>query len=186
MSPKKARAMDEKNKAWIRAVIESLLYASDKPVELQKLMSAVGTTSKHVIKEIISEISTEYESSNHPFRIKRLDGDRYFLCLAPEYSDIVRRYVKRPLLSTALLKTLSFIAYHQPVSQAALAAARGKEAYKHVRQLIEKGLVEAEKSGRTLLLRTTQLFADYFNLKNNPSEIKKYIDSMLERSPDKS
>ncbi|MEM2910708.1 MAG: SMC-Scp complex subunit ScpB [Nitrososphaerota archaeon] len=178
--------MDEKRKTWIRAVVESLLYASDKPVELHKLMYVVGITSKNAIREIINEISAEYESSNHPFRIKKLEGERYFLCLAPEYSDIVRKHVKRPLLSTALLKTLSFIAYHQPVSQAVLAAARGKEAYKHVRQLIERGLVEAEKSGRTLILRTTQLFADYFNLKNNPHEIKRYMESLLEKSSGKS
>ncbi|MEM1666091.1 MAG: SMC-Scp complex subunit ScpB [Nitrososphaerota archaeon] len=178
--------MDEKRKAWMKAVIESLLYASDKPVELQRLMNAVGTTSKSTIREIINEISTEYENSNHPFRIKKLEGERYFLCLAPEYSEMVRKHVKKPLLSTALLKTLSFIAYHQPVSQAVLAAARGKEAYKHVRQLIEKGLVEAEKSGRTLLLRTTQLFADYFNIKNNPQEIRKYIEGLLEKSSGKS
>lgn len=177
--------MDEKRRAWMKAVIESLLYASDKPVELQKIMSVVGTTSKNVVRELINEISSEYEKSNHPFRIKKLEGERYFLCLAPEYSEIVRKYVKKPLLSTALLKTLSFIAYHQPISQAALAAARGKEAYKHVRQLIEKGLVEAEKSGRTLLLRTTQLFADYFDIKNNPQEIRKYIEGLLQKSSDK-
>lgn len=178
--------MDEKRKAWMKAVIESLLYASDKPVELQRLMDAVGTTSKSIIREIINEISTEYENSNHPFRIKKLEGERYFLYLASEYSEIARKYVKKPLLSAALLKTLSFIAYHQPVSQAVLAAARGKEAYKHVRQLIEKGLVEAEKSGRTLMLRTTQLFADYFNIKNNPQEIRKYIEGLLEKSSGKS
>ncbi len=178
--------MDEKRMAWMKAVIESLLYASDKPVELKRLMDAVGTTSKSIIKEIINEISAEYENSNHPFRIKKLEGDRYFLCLASEYSNIVRKHVKKPLLSMALLKTLSFIAYHQPVSQAVLVAARGKEAYKHVKQLIEKGLVEAEKSGRTLLLKTTQLFADYFNLKNDPREIRKYIEGLLEKSSSKS
>lgn len=171
--------MDDGRRRRLKAIIESVLYASDKPVDIKTLMHAVGTTSKELVRKLIEEISAEYES-NHPFRIKKLEDGRYFMSLEQEYSDMVRRYIKKPLLTLALMKTLSFIAYHQPVSQSAVAAVRGKEAYRHVKQLIERGLVEAEKSGRTLVLRTTQLFADYFNLRNSPSEIRKYIQRLME------
>ena len=59
------------------------------------------------------------------------------------------------------------------------AEARGGATYKHVRILLEKGLIEAEKSGRTLILRTTPLFAELFGVDNDPSVIRRKLKERM-------
>jgi segregation and condensation protein B len=98
------------------------------------------------------------------------------------YVGIVRRYIGKPLLSSGLLRTLSFIAYHQPIARSTVAAVRGNRAYRQVAELIERGLVEAEKKGRTCILRTTKLFADYLGVEDSVSQIRKKLQEALDAS----
>jgi segregation and condensation protein B len=50
---------------------------------------------------------------------------------------------------------------------------RGNSAYDHIRELKERGFVEALPHGRTKILQTTSLFADYFGLESNDPEVVK-------------
>jgi segregation and condensation protein B len=77
------------------------------------------------------------------------------------------------------MKTLSFIAYRQPVTQSYLAKVRGNLTYSHVKQLQEAGLIEEEKLGRTKILRTTPNFADYFNLSQDLQSMKKQLEKLF-------
>ena len=88
--------------------------------------------------------------------------------LKPQYVRHVKRLATRQLLTPGPMKTLSFIAYRQPVTQSYLAKVRGNLAYSHVKQLREIGLISEERLGRTKVLRTTPNFADYFNLSHEP------------------
>lgn len=78
------------------------------------------------------------------------------------------------------MKTLSFIAYKQPVTQSYLAKVRGNLSYSHVRQLQEIGLISEEKLGRTKVLRTTPNFADYFNLSQDLQTMKRQLEQVFE------
>ena len=102
--------------------------------------------------------------------------------LRPEYVGIVRRYIGKPLLSSGLLRTLSFIAYHQPIAKSTVATVRGSRAYRQVAELIDRGLVEAEKKGRTYILRTTKLFADYLGVEDSVPQIRKKLQEALDAS----
>ncbi len=88
---------------------------------------------------------------------------------------MVKRLVNRPLLSSGPLKTLSYIAYRQPVSQKRVIDVRGQHAYGHVKLLKEMGLIAAERSGRSMALRTTDYFADYFGLTQDTALMKKEL-----------
>ena len=76
----------------------------------------------------------------------------------------MKKLVNRPLLSSGPLKTLCYIAYRQPISQKRVIEVRGQHAYGHVKLLKDMGLIAAERSGRSMALRTTDYFADYFGL----------------------
>jgi segregation and condensation protein B len=93
----------------------------------------------------------------------------------------VRRYQRRSLLSPGTLRTLSFIAYHQPIEMSAVAAVRGSRAYVHVRELEELGLVEVERKGRSKVLRTSQLFAMLIGVEGSVAKIKRVISGLVER-----
>ena len=108
-----------------------------------------------------------------------LEDGRYVMQLRPEYVSAVKRLATRQLLTPGPLKTLSFIALKQPVSQAYVVKVRGKLAYGHVKQLKDTGLILDEKSGRTKILRTSETFADYFNLSHDVGAMKRQLQKLF-------
>ncbi|MDD4497912.1 MAG: SMC-Scp complex subunit ScpB, partial [Methanosarcinaceae archaeon] len=106
-------------------------------------------------------------------------GGRYVMQVNPDYSELVQG-VAPGELSAPKLRTLSMIAYHQPLLQTSLVEMRGGGVYEHIRELIERGFVDSRPEGRTRVLFTTPLFADYFGLKqNDPVAIKEKILGLL-------
>jgi segregation and condensation protein B len=122
----------------------------------------------------------EYTRRSTALEILELKDERYVLQLKSDFTPYVRKLVNRPLLSTGPLKTLSYIAYRQPVPQKRVIDVRGNHAYGHVKLLKEMGLVVGERSGRSTLLRTTEYFADYFALSHDAATIKRELKHIFE------
>ena len=81
-------------------------------------------------------------------------------------------------LKPAVLRTLSVIALKEPIRQSALKDMRGSNAYEHVQELLEKGLISRtkDKNGRSYNLKTTPKFAEYFKLKGDTKALAKMLD----------
>jgi segregation and condensation protein B len=92
-----------------------------------------------------------------------LKDERYVLQVKAEFTPLIKKLVNRPLLSSGPLKTLSYIAYRQPITQKRVIQVRGQHAYGHVKMLKDMGLIMTERSGRSLALKTTDYFADYLD-----------------------
>lgn len=122
----------------------------------------------------------EYANRNTSLEILELKDERYVLQLKTEFTPHVKKLVTRPLLSTGPLKTLSYIAYRQPISQKRVVDVRGHHAYGHVKVLKEMGLLATERSGRSTVLRTTEYFADYFGLSHDIATMKKELKNVFE------
>jgi segregation and condensation protein B len=90
-----------------------------------------------------------------------------------DFTPLVKRLVNRPLLSSGPLKTLSYIAYRQPITSKRVIEVRGQHAYGHVKVLKEMGLVATERNGRSIVLKTTDYFADYFGLTQDTASMKR-------------
>jgi segregation and condensation protein B len=156
-----------------REVIEAALFAAGGAIDALTLGKLVGKSKKHVIS-VALDLMNEYDSRETGLEIIDL-GERYVMQVKPKYTDMVRSFAPKEL-SAPMLRTLSMIAYHQPLIQSDLVDMRGNSAYDHIRELKERGLVEAVPHGRTKMLRTTSLFADYFGLdSNDPDLVKKKI-----------
>lgn len=153
-----------------REVIEAALFAAGVALDAATLGKLIGKSKKHVIL-VAQELVNEYSSRETGIEIVDL-GERYVMQVKPKCTDIVRPLAPKEL-SAPMLRTLSMIAYHQPLIQSDLVDMRGNSAYDHIRELKERGLVEAVPHGRTKLLRTTPLFADYFGLESNDPELVK-------------
>ncbi len=164
-----------------KLLVEALLFASNRPVDLRTLMRATGWRSRRELVRLVEELKREYDEQGRAFTVSELPGDRYLMHLRNELLPIVRRYQRRSLLSPGTLRTLSFIAYHQPIEMSAVAAVRGSRAYVHVKELEELGLVEVERKGRSRVLRTTQLFAMLLGVEGSVTKIKRTISSLVER-----
>ena len=99
----------------------------------------------------------------------------YSLQLNPKYNSIAKKFATKPLLSTAVLRTLSYVVYLQPVSSHELVERRGSQAYMHVKSLLEVGFLQTERRGRNRIFRTTDVFADYFGLSHDPEQQRKQV-----------
>ena len=157
------------------ALLEAALYVAGRPLDLNELASVVNSRSKKKVQKLVMRLVHEYFEKNTSLEILELKDERYVLQLKAEFTPLVRRFVNRPLLSSGPLKTLSYIAYRQPISQKRVIEVRGQHAYGHIKLLKEMGLVAAEPSGRSMALKTTDYFADYFGLAHDTSLMKKEL-----------
>jgi segregation and condensation protein B len=121
-----------------------------------------------------------YGKDGSSLEVLELSDGRFVMQLKPHYVRHVKRLATRQLLTPGPMKTLSFIALRQPVTQSYLAKVRGSLTYSHVKQLRETGLIAEEKLGRTKVLRTTPNFADYFNLSHDMSAMKNQLERLFE------
>lgn len=158
-------------------IIEAALFAAGRAVSIEKLTKITGKPKKAVLSAV-QELMKAYSSRRSGIEIIDL-GERYVMQVKPEYSELMREVAPKEL-SAPKLRTLSMIAYHQPLLQSDLIDMRGSGAYDHIKDLIERGFVESVPSGRSRQLSTTSLFADYFGLKrNDPKAIKEKILELL-------
>lgn len=162
------------------ALLEAALYVAGRPLDLRTLGSIIRTRSKRKVQRLVSILMEEYKNRETALEILELDDERFVLQLKGEYSPQVQRLAIRPLLSKGPLKTLSYIAYRQPVLQPQVVDVRGHHAYGHLRQLESMGLISRERVGRTRLLRTTGFFADYFGLSHDLRTMKRQLKRVFE------
>src|SRR2546429_4559871 len=159
---------------------EAALYVSGRPLDFKTIGSVIGARSEEKIRSIARAIAERYAKIDSPIQVLELPDGRFVMQLRPEFVKNVRKLSNRPLLTPGPLRTLSFIALRQPISQSHVVRVRGKLAYQHVKQLKEMDLISYEKLGRSRVLRTTITFADYFNLNHDPLLMKKELKNVLD------
>lgn len=166
----------DKNKFQL---IEGALYVAGKPLDLQTLSSIAKMRSEDKVREIARSVAEQYKHSDTSLEVLELQDGRFVMQLKPQYVTAVKKLATRKLLTPGPLKTLSFIALKQPVTQSYVVKVRGKLTYDHVRQLEDLQLVSESKLGRTKVLRTTQTFADYFNLSQDVRLMKRQLEKLF-------
>ena len=165
---------DEKTRQRL-VLVEAALYVAGRPLDLNEICSVLGSRSKKKCKKLINILMKEYLTRNTALEIIGLKDERYVMQLKAKFTPLVKKLVNRPLLSSGPLKTLSYIAYKQPISQKTVIEVRGQHAYGHIKVLREMRLIAAERSGRSMTLRTTDYFADYFGLTQDTATMKKEL-----------
>ena len=167
-------------------LIEAALYAAGRPLDIDTLSSLINEKSREIVKSLADSLILRYKEVNGGLELIRLHDGRYVMQLRPDLVQGVMRLVTRKLLTRGPLKTLSFIAIKQPVTQAYVVKVRGNLAYAHIKILREKGLISEEKLGRTKILKTTQVFSDYFSLSSDSRTMKQQLQKMFEQQKLKS
>ena len=148
----------------ITSRIEAALYSAGRPLSIEELVRASGTNSKSNTRKIVNELIKKTQSVFTAIEITELADGTFVLQLKPGYTPLIRKFAQRPLIPTSALKTLSYIAYEQPVSSKRLMQIRGSQVYAHLRTLKQMGFIELEQLGRSKTYRTTKKFRSYFGI----------------------
>jgi segregation and condensation protein B len=163
----------------LKDVIESLVFVSLEPLNLEKIKNICTEFSNTEIEQAIQELLESYASNDRGIQIIQAAGG-FLFSTKSEYDQWIRRLLsleQKGKLSHAALETLATVAYHQPVTLAEISALRGVDASHSLKSLLQKKLVKItgrkKSPGRPLIYRTTDKFLTYFglnNIKDLPSE----------------
>jgi len=179
LSPDLEQTQNNERKAHCLSLLEAALFVAGRPLDLNELCQVIGSRSKKKAQKYADTLMQEYNMRNTALEILALKDERYVLQVKGEYTHLIQKLVNRPLLTSGPLKTLSYIAIRQPISQKRVIDVRGQHAYGHIKELKERKLIVAEKSGRTMALKTTDDFADYFGLPHDILEMKKNLKKIF-------
>ncbi|MBN2512931.1 MAG: SMC-Scp complex subunit ScpB, partial [Sedimentisphaerales bacterium] len=156
----------------LESVVEAILFASDEPVSLQKLVEIAEAGSVKTIRKAVKALNKKYRLGRFSFRIEELAGGYQMMtlsCFNPWLSKLIKVRSDNKL-SPAQLETLAIVAYKQPIIRADIEAIRGVATGEVIRNLMYKGLVKivgrAEILGRPMQYGTTKKFLDIFGLAN--------------------
>ncbi|MDP2948207.1 MAG: SMC-Scp complex subunit ScpB [Chloroflexota bacterium] len=151
----------------LKAVIESLLFVAEEPLEIGVLARSLGV-SPQMVAEALDALSDECRQRG--VRLQRT-GSVVQMVTAPEVAPYVERFLgldEDHRLSHAALETLAIIAYKQPITRAAIEAIRGVNCERAIASLKARGLIaevgRAHAQGRPYLFGTTFRFLEYFGL----------------------
>ena len=163
------------------AELEAVLYASGRPLSLATLCEHLRLRTEREVSDLIGKLSEAYERDGSPLEVSEVASGRVVLQLKPDYTRQARRYSMKPLLTAGPLRTLSYVAYNQPVEQKEVAEARGSQAYGHLKTLDQMGLIVREKKGRNTTISTTADFADYLGLSPDRTSMRRQLRSLFRR-----
>jgi segregation and condensation protein B len=171
----------------LKSIIEALVFISVEPLTTDKIKEVLPEIPDSDIDEALGQLIEDYENGPQAIRITPSAGGFVF-STKPDFDPYVRRMLqieRRKKLSGQALETLSAIAYHQPVTQAEIAAIRGVDSSHALHTLLENKLIKIagrkEAPGRPLLYRTTDKFLAYFGLNSiedlpSADELKKLME----------
>lgn len=160
--------------------LEAALYVSGRAMTLEELSNLINK-SQSTTQKLLDDLSYEFSQREGALEVVALPRDRYAMQLKPELTPRVGKLIPGGLLSFSTLQTLVFIALKQPILQSDLVTQRGTQCYDHVKELIEKKFIDTAPEGRSKLLTTTPLFADYFGLDSDRVKLKAQLKFKMKR-----
>ena len=153
----------------MKAIIEAILFASGRVVDVKELM-AIFELAYSDVDSIIQNMKTEFEAQNRGVEIIKVE-EGYQICTKKEYYEYIRDLVdtrSTPTLSPAALEVLAIIAYNPKITRAEIEQIRGVNSDGTMYRLLEYNLIEeagkSDAPGKPTVFRTTKEFLKTFGI----------------------
>ena len=164
------------------ARIEAALYSAGRPLRIEDIIRASGTESRTKTLDILQNIMKKTKTAFKALEVVILPDGSYVMQLKPEYSATVKKYASKPVLPNATLKTLSYIAYQQPISSKQLVEVRGSGVYAHLKELRQLDYITHQNVGRIKIYTTTEKFQKYFGIQGDVEDLKQRLFSKVRKT----
>jgi segregation and condensation protein B len=149
---------DYKNK------VEAILFSSGKKMAVEDIAKLCRTNAETVTQSLRG-LKEDYDTRDSSVLLVE-ESDGWKLTVHEKYSPIVRKIVTDTELSKTMMETLAVIAWKAPVLQSDIIKVRTNKAYDHLDNLETSGFITRQKHGRTKIIRLTERFFNYFDVKN--------------------
>lgn len=151
-------------------VLEALLFASDTPLEAERIREVLDLESVEAARALVEEVRARYQDRG--LQVVEVGGG-FRMLTRPELAPWLVRLARtrsKTRLSRPALETLAIVAYKQPVSRPEIDAVRGVNSEGVLENLLERRLVRIagrkEAPGRPYLFETTREFLVAFGLRD--------------------
>jgi segregation and condensation protein B len=151
------------------SILESLLFASDKPLGLGELKRLLGERDGKKVTAAVQALSERRKGTG--IEVAALSSGWHLRTNPENAAWVSKLLVGRPIrLSRAMLETLAIVAYRQPITRPEVDDIRGVDCGPVLKTLLDRGLVriigKKEEVGRPMLYGTTPEFLRIFNLRD--------------------
>jgi segregation and condensation protein B len=153
-------------------VVEALLFASEAPVEAERIREVLELPSVDEARELVRALGERLDGQGRALQIIEVGGG-YRLVTRPEVAPWLVKLARsrtRSRLSRSSLETLAIIAYRQPVTRADIDAVRGVNSEAVLDNLLDRRMVRIagrkDSPGRPFLYETTRDFLVAFGLRD--------------------
>jgi len=161
-----------------KQLVESILFSASQPVSITQIRETTGLSSQK-IRSLLLKLIEDYENNRDSAMEITRAGNKYVMQLKEEFSDQSRQITPKEM-DEGMLKTLSLIAFHQPVKQSNLRRMAGEKIYKHVDELTTMHLIYTKKHRNTEMITLSKRFPEYFGLEvTKPEEIREFLVKKL-------
>jgi len=151
---------------------EDLLFASDTPVEAERIAEVLDLESAAVAREIVEGLRARLDAEARALQVMEVGGG-FRLVTRPDVAPWLVKLARsrtRSRLSRPALETLAIIGYRQPVSRPEVDAVRGVNSEAVLDNLLERRMIRIagrkESPGRPFLYETTREFLVAFGLRD--------------------
>ena len=153
-------------------VVEALLFASDTPVEADRIAEVLDLESPAAAREVVEALRARLEAEGRALQVMEVGGG-FRLVTRPDVAPWLVKLARsrtRSRLSRPALETLAIIGYRQPVSRPEVDAVRGVNSEAVLDNLLERRMIRIagrkESPGRPFLYETTREFLVAFGLRD--------------------
>lgn len=188
----------------LQSVLESLLFASDKPLSVERIHELLEETASaphkpsgpplykpQQIQSALEQLTQTLEQTGRGIGLLEVAGGWQLRTSSVNAPWVQRLLKQKPVrLSRAQLESLAIVAYRQPITRPEIDDIRGVDTGASLRTLLDRNLIrilgKKEEPGRPLLYGTTKEFLEFFNLKDlkDLPTLREYYD-LTEESRDK-
>jgi segregation and condensation protein B len=153
----------------LESILESLLFAADRPLLLTDLKRLLGDRDGKRINAALERLRERHVDSG--VQLVSVAGG-WQLRTHPGNGAWVAKLVagRPPRLSRAMMETLSIVAYRQPITRPEIDEIRGVDCGPVLRTLLDRALIRVigkkEEVGRPILYGTTPEFLKTFSLRD--------------------
>jgi segregation and condensation protein B len=153
-------------------VLEALLFASDAPVEAERIQEILELPSAGAARHLVGRLRERLDGEGRALQVMEVGGG-FRLVTRPEVAPWLVKLARsrtKSRLSRPALETLAIIAYRQPVSRPEVDAIRGVNSDAVLDNLLDRRMIRItgrkESPGRPFLYETTREFLVAFGLRD--------------------
>ncbi len=179
-----AEALSALSPERLRSVVESLLFAAERPLTVQRIVELLEETASAPrdpsgpplyqsaqVKDVLTQLGRELQAGGRGIELHEVAGGWQLRTAAQNAPWVQRLLQAKPVrLSRAQLETMAIVAYRQPVTRPEIDDIRGVDSGGALKTLLERQMVRVlgkkEEPGRPLLYGTTREFLEFFNLRD--------------------